>query len=693
MSASVRSNSNKSSNRSNKNIMNRNRNRRESINNTTNTTTNNNNTGNLTEVFTNAAITALLAHAHHTHTHQNQNFHYNNETYEYANINDIPVRGVPRFYNQQGFISRRIVPFFKWIIYIMIIGTIMFFISIGTYIVFYNMIIPENYVTKPIFFDYNYQGCTSTSASTSASTLTPNHMHPNKNRDPKSKRKTDTTKLRTSSSCPPTASIDLKAQHTQWEAYTPNVAPLQQSMSKSSFTSSSSTSSSASSASSPFLSNNIPKPYFIDIELTLPESPINHQIGMFMIEKTIFNKNKKMIASSKRPVIIPYQSSYIYKWKHTFWIVFHLFFLWEERQIVNVNLFDHFYNHGHGHDVTSTGTSFVYTRNETQRKEERGEAEDEEDIVNDNDDNEDDYQMSFVEIRVIVPSTTTLATNAGHKSSPQWSSSSSSSTLSSHMIQISKAELHIGKELNLMQYTMKHWFYTCATCFILITMIGQTILYYSLRFMMLLLFSRKKKRNFNGVYEYAYEYDDQCDHHDFGSQVVYSYRNDDIISELDDDCNAHDHAHEHEHSSNYVYKEDDNDSSEQWVACDNGISNVSRNSMTNGLENESSVEETTTYTKNEAKDTDTKSICKQNGVDECCDGKNLTNENSQDNLSNSSSQQKKRKRRRKKKKKKISTTKDEIKVTMSNEERIKVEKVMKGDVTPYEIFTDLDDPD
>lgn len=91
---------------------------------------------------------------------------------------------------------------------------------------------------------------------------------------------------------PPTAVVDLQMQHTQWHAYDDSILP----------------------PSSLNLPNHIIKPrrrYFVDIALTLPESDLNRRLGMFMLEVDLLASDGTMLASSGRPTMLPHESSLV----------------------------------------------------------------------------------------------------------------------------------------------------------------------------------------------------------------------------------------------------------------------------------------------------------------------------------------------------------------------------------------------
>jgi hypothetical protein len=147
--------------------------------------------------------------------------------------------------------------------------------------------------------------------------------------------------------------------------------------------------------------------YFLEVAITLPESDINYYIGMFMLHVSLRDRNETLLASSKRATMLPYESSFIKAVRKLVLVMPILLGAVTEARTVVVGLFDHFI----------------------------------ENI---------ERPLSSVEVRLILPAQRTTSSFHFYQS-----------------LQIDKAELRIGKELNSLQYVMKEWFYTCA--FILTT--------------------------------------------------------------------------------------------------------------------------------------------------------------------------------------------------------------------------------
>eukprot|EP00551_Chaetoceros_affinis_P012735 CAMPEP_0203667288 /NCGR_PEP_ID=MMETSP0090-20130426/4158_1 /ASSEMBLY_ACC=CAM_ASM_001088 /TAXON_ID=426623 /ORGANISM="Chaetoceros affinis, Strain CCMP159" /LENGTH=404 /DNA_ID=CAMNT_0050531407 /DNA_START=121 /DNA_END=1335 /DNA_ORIENTATION=+ len=263
--------------------------------------------------------------AHYASQHQHQ----------YQHMNMGMDMDIPPF----SFLHDRLVPFIKRILHFVMLITAMLCTSIGTYIVLYKLIVPDNFISRPIFFDYNYQHC--------------NNQHLNQNEQNQAHANAHANEplySSFSSAGPPTAIVDLLSLHTQWKPHIPNIAPQSQSNAK---------------------IKTKTKPYYINIQLALPESLTNQQIGVFMVETFIKNSNYDTIASSKRPVMLPYQSFYISQWKKFIYLALYILNIKDENQFVTVHCFDHFMNGGlrdlgygygydHGHGGANEGSNGYY---------------------------------------------------------------------------------------------------------------------------------------------------------------------------------------------------------------------------------------------------------------------------------------------------------------------------------------------
>ena len=142
--------------------------------------------------------------------------------------------------------------------------------------------------------------------------------------------------------------------------------------------------------------------YYFDLTIGLPESSVNKGLGMFMIESELLSKSNVVIAKSLRSSILPYQSRMVQMFRTFFLLAPIAVGAFPEVRHVSINLFDNFIDH-------------------------------------------DDEYARGIKIRLIVPQ------NSQFPKSLQ-------------TIQISNAEIVVGKELNTIQKTMKNYFFTCAIC-------------------------------------------------------------------------------------------------------------------------------------------------------------------------------------------------------------------------------------
>ena len=399
------------------------------------------------------------------------------------------------------------------------------------YTILYNIIMPSNAFTREVFLDYT--------SSSSYSPTERNIIHPR-------------------------AEIDLMFLHTQWNAYINDIV------------------------SPSFRNETDDKPrilearqsYYIHLALTLPESSINRDIGMFMVYMklyhspsctyTTYNPNISehdlLLATSSRPAMLPFQSTYVsVVKKSTIMIPLVIGAIPEARTIV-VESFDHFLE------------SF-------------------------------EYPLTKVEIELV-----STAQNGDSYEKP---------------IQIHGAELRIGIELNWFQRLLKEWFYTCAMigCFVFAT--GQVIgwslikLFYKIKI--------KAKRLRRGGHLENDLFDDDLSYLDLSDT--------DIVQDEDID---------------------EDDDSEQWDPISEGDDNQSMDDM------------------------------QQHAV--------VGDDNVEQSIQDESKSVNKKNKRRNRKKKKSSnhtgSTQDESKIQEEKNDGLQevVNRVMQGDIGPYEIFTDLDEP-
>lgn len=81
------------------------------------------------------------------------------------------------------------------------------------------------------------------------------------------------------------------------------------------------------------------QPYRISLELEMPESPVNEQLGMFMVKMSSYTKGGKTVSSVGRSTMLHYRSSLL---QSITTVVFSPFFLTgmaEQKQLIEIELF------------------------------------------------------------------------------------------------------------------------------------------------------------------------------------------------------------------------------------------------------------------------------------------------------------------------------------------------------------------
>ena len=600
---------------------------------------------NLNDVITAVALQALISHQNNAN---NNNQQYYDQHTSYYTSTSIPTPNTTMSTTIQQLSSilyEKFISTCKHILRLLFIIICMLFISTILYVILYNNIIPrENSITKPIFFDYNNHFCYDEKEVIRDEEKREKGEKGggagnNINDQQHQQHQQHQQKL-----CPPTAIIDLSSVHTQWKAHYSQIAPQPLSTINSLSTIPPTTSSSS-------ISKGIP--YYIHLKLTLPESQINQHIGVFMVEMKIKNSKNVILATSNRPVLLTYYSDYISYWKKFIGLLFYVIGLRTEYQVLSVYCFDHFL-HGGNNSSNRNNMDTMAGSNESSNNNNSEKSSDNEE------DNEEDYYMSSIEIRLITPSanvnslypsstmTTTYHSPSYHQHQHQYQhypqhTFTTSTMITPTSLQISKAELQIGKELNKVQFVMKEWFYTCALCFILLSMIGQVIIYYLYRFLVWVIerLGRGSSDNNIGDEKYVNIYN----HDDDSSSVDY------VI--LDNDEGVNDFRTNANNDNNDFH----DTSSEQWIPFADEIN----------LKNSNETPDHISVDESEVKD---------DSIDEASRNKSFSPQ--REKIAAPSPKRKARK---------ISKDKRKTMVKMTNLEREKVDRIMKGDLAPYEIFT------
>ena len=276
----------------------------------------------------------------------------------------------------------------KRIVYVSFVSTVILTLSVLTYGVLYHLSMPRLAIRLPIYFDYNFvperhlsgaYGRYIEKQEASICNSNPNEdgcggqeeidqcAHPTK---------------KDARPAPPTAVVDLSMQHTQWHAYHEQVLP-------GTYEDSSGV--------------HVIKPnrrHFVDLALTLPESDLNRQLGMMMVEVDLLASDGTLMASSGRPTMLPHESALIGVARKMVLMGPILIGAVAEARTVVLESFDSY--------VEST-----------------------------------ELPLAAVVVRLVVPQNTGNGEN--HNYAP---------------VQVHSGEVRIGKELNTIQGIMKVWFYS-----------------------------------------------------------------------------------------------------------------------------------------------------------------------------------------------------------------------------------------
>ena len=141
------------------------------------------------------------------------------------------------------------------------------------------------------------------------------------------------------------------------------------------------------------------KRYYIDTVLILPESVTNRDLGVFMVQMDLLDDEGAVLARSSRPAMLPFEGYIVGNFRKLLMLPPLLIgALPEARRLVICN-FNNFVEH-------------------------------------------EDRYLTASEVRIVIPR------QSQFPDTPHIS------------IELVRAEVHIGKELNLIQRTMKEWFYT-----------------------------------------------------------------------------------------------------------------------------------------------------------------------------------------------------------------------------------------
>lgn len=81
------------------------------------------------------------------------------------------------------------------------------------------------------------------------------------------------------------------------------------------------------------------QPYRVSLELEMPESPVNEQLGMFMVKMSCYTKGGKIVSSVGRSTMLHYRSSLLQTISTLLFSPFLLTGMSEQKQLIEVELF------------------------------------------------------------------------------------------------------------------------------------------------------------------------------------------------------------------------------------------------------------------------------------------------------------------------------------------------------------------
>jgi len=119
----------------------------------------------------------------------------------------------------------------------------------------------------------------------------------------------------------PWAAVDFFSKHSQWEAHHYDVVPK------------------------PLYQSRVlqsGKGYFFEVALELPESEVNRNTGMFMVQVHLQSSNGTLLASSLRPSRLPHESQWISTIRKSAWLLPMIIGASHEARVIVVPSFRHF---------------------------------------------------------------------------------------------------------------------------------------------------------------------------------------------------------------------------------------------------------------------------------------------------------------------------------------------------------------
>mmetsp|Transcript_24083 Transcript_24083/g.37163 ORF Transcript_24083/g.37163 Transcript_24083/m.37163 type:complete len:530 (+) Transcript_24083:151-1740(+) len=375
------------------------------------------------------------------------------------------------------------------------------------------------------------------------------------------------------------------------------------------------------------------KRYYVDTVLVLPESVTNRDMGVFMVQMDLFDDNGVLLAQSSRPAMLPFEGYIVGTLRKILLLPPLLIGAVPEARRLVISNFNNFVENA-------------------------------------------DHCMAGAEVRIVVPKQSRFP----------------DTPLS---IQVLRAEVHIGKELNFIQRTMKEWFYTCLFLGTFIVFLFESSLlylaylrYYDFQDRIRREDAARNQRNFQG------------DPPDLADIFAQSFRNFNRRNEDNDDIGPENGQEDgNDMTDNESGNFDDNDS-DNWT---NNIDNT--NGETDGVVDDAEGDDTNNRGDvNNGKQNDNDSLedpDKWEGYHPQPDqSENDVNDKSPANDENSEAKRAKSPLRKVKKKLRARKGGDREKqysksekTSRSTGDGILVDKIMRGSFEKYVIFTDRDDPE
>uniref|UniRef100_A0A1A8KBL3 Seipin n=1 Tax=Nothobranchius kuhntae TaxID=321403 RepID=A0A1A8KBL3_NOTKU len=81
------------------------------------------------------------------------------------------------------------------------------------------------------------------------------------------------------------------------------------------------------------------QPYRVSLELEMPESPVNEQLGMFMVRMSCYTRGGKVVSSVGRSTMLHYRSSLLQTLSTLYFFPFLLTGMAEQKQLIEVELY------------------------------------------------------------------------------------------------------------------------------------------------------------------------------------------------------------------------------------------------------------------------------------------------------------------------------------------------------------------